>query len=57
MSEFDDLRTMLELIDESEDQSEKEAYSVELIESLEGLKSRLDALELASYLSGPTGWV
>ena len=32
----------------------KEAYSVELIESLEGLKSRLDALELASYLSGPT---
>ena len=54
MSEFEDVRTMLELIDESEDPSEKEAYSVELIESLEGLKSRLDALELASYLSGPT---
>ena len=41
MSEFEDVRTMLELIDESEDPSEKEAYSVELIESLEGLKSRL----------------
>jgi peptide chain release factor 2 len=54
MSDFEDVRTMLELIDESEDPSEKEAYSVELIESLEGLKSRLDALELASYLSGPT---
>ena len=54
MSEFEDVRTMLELIDESEDLSEKEDYSVELIESLEGLKSRLDALELASYLSGPT---
>ena len=54
MSEFEDVRTMLELIDESKDLSEKEAYSVELIESLEELKSRLDALELASYLSGPT---
>ena len=54
MSDFEDVRTMLELIDESEDLLEKEAYSVELIESLEGLKSRLDALELASYLSGPT---
>lgn len=54
MSEFEDVRTMLELIDESEDLSENEAYLVQLIESLEGLKSRLDALELASYLSGPT---
>ena len=54
MSEFEDVRTMLELIDENKDPLEKEAYSVELIECLEGLKSRLDALELASYLSGPT---
>ena len=54
MSEFEDVRTMLELIDENKDPLEKEAYSVELIEGLEGLKSRLDALELASYLSGPT---
>ena len=54
MSEFEDLGTMLELIDENKDPLEKEAYSVELIEGLEGLKSRLDALELASYLSGPT---
>ena len=54
MSEFEDVRTMLELIDENKDRLEKEAYSVELIEGLEGLKSRLDALELASYLSGPT---
>ena len=55
MSEFEDVRTMLELIDESGDGSERAEYSGELIESLEGLKSRLDALELASYLSGATG--
>ena len=54
MSEFDDVRTMLELIDETEDSAERAEYSGELIESLEGLKTRLDALELASYLSGPT---
>ena len=54
MSEFEDVRTMLELIDETEDSSERSEYSGELIESLEGLKTRLDALELASYLSGPT---
>ncbi|MGB0375210.1 MAG: peptide chain release factor 2 [Opitutales bacterium] len=54
MSEFEDVRTMLELIDETEDSSERAEYSGELIESLEGLKTRLDALELASYLSGPT---
>ena len=54
MSEFEDVRTMLELIDETEDSAERAEYSGELIESLEGLKTRLDALELASYLSGPT---
>jgi peptide chain release factor 2 len=54
MSEFEDVRTMLELIDETGDGSERAEYSGELIESLEGLKSRLDALELASYLSGAT---
>ncbi len=52
MSEFEDVRTMLELIDETGDGSERSECSRELIESLEGLKSRLDALELASYLSG-----
>lgn len=54
MSEFEDVRTMLELIDETEDSAERAEYSGELIESLEELKTRLDALELASYLSGPT---
>ncbi|MFL2847637.1 MAG: peptide chain release factor 2 [Coraliomargaritaceae bacterium] len=54
MRDFDDMNTMLELIDETEDGAEKAEYSEELVKSLAGLKSRLDALELASYLSGPT---
>ena len=54
MSEFEDVRTMLVLIDETGDGSERAEHSRELIESLEGLKSRLNDLELASYLSGAT---
>lgn len=54
MRDFDDMNTMLELIDETKDGLEKAEYSEELVKSLAGLKSRLNALELASYLSGPT---
>ena len=51
--EVEDLRAMLELVDEIGDEPEAEAYQQEIIETLEHLQPKLDQLELASFLSGP----
>jgi peptide chain release factor 2 len=51
--EVEDLRAMLELVDEMGEDPEAEAYQQEIIETLERLQPKLDQLELASFLSGP----
>jgi peptide chain release factor 2 len=51
--EVEDLRAMLELVDEMGEDPEAEAYQQEIIETLEHLQPKLDQLELASFLSGP----
>lgn len=51
--ELDDLAAMLELVDESADDPDAESYQQEVIDTLERLQPKLDALELASFLSGP----
>lgn len=53
IKDLEELRTMLELIDETSEAEEKEMYGEELIASLNGLKQRLDQLELGSFLSEP----
>lgn len=51
--EMDDLKAMLELVDEMGEDPEGVAYQQEIIDTLGRLQPRLDELELASFLSGP----
>ena len=51
--EVDDLKAMLELVDEIGENPEGEAYQQEIIDTLGRLQPKLDQLELASFLSGP----
>ena len=51
--EVDDLKAMLELVDEMGEDPEGEAYQQEIIDTLGRLQPKLDQLELASFLSGP----
>lgn len=54
--EIEDLRAMLELVDEMEDEEddpEAEGYQKEVTDTLQRLQPKLDQLELASFLSGP----
>lgn len=50
--EVDDLKAMLELVDEIGENSEGESYQQEIIDTLGRLQPKLDQLELASFLSG-----
>jgi peptide chain release factor 2 len=51
--EVDDLKALLELVDEMGEDPEGEAYQQEIIDTLGRLQPKLDQLELASFLSGP----
>lgn len=51
--EIEDLRAMLELIDEMGEDPDAEVYQQEVIDTLSRLQPKLDQLELASFLSGP----
>ncbi len=51
--ELDDLAAMLELVDESVGDPDAASYQQEVIDAVERLQPKLDALELASFLSGP----
>ena len=51
--EMDDLKAMLELVDEIGEDPEGESYQQEIIDTLRRLKPKLDQLELVSFLSGP----
>ena len=51
--EVDDLKAMLELVDEIGENPEGESYQQEIIDTLGRLQPKLDQLELASFLSGP----
>jgi len=51
--EMDDLKAMLELVDEMGEDPEGNAYQQEIIDTLRRLQPKLDQLELASFLSGP----
>ena len=51
--EMDDLKAMLELVDEMGEDPEGVAYQQEIIDTLGRLQPRLDELELASFLNGP----
>jgi peptide chain release factor 2 len=51
--ELDDLAAMLELVDEMGDDPEAETYQQEVLQTLARLQTKLDELELASFLSGP----
>ena len=50
--EVDDLKAMLELVDEIGENPEAESYQQEIIDTLGRLQPKLDQLELASFLSG-----
>jgi peptide chain release factor 2 len=52
-SEVEDLKAMLELVDEMEDDPEAETYQQEVLDTMARLQPKLDQLELASFLSGP----
>ncbi|MGB0344744.1 MAG: peptide chain release factor 2 [Coraliomargarita sp.] len=52
-SEVDDLRSMLELVEETGDDPDSAALEQEVIDTLARLAPKLDALELASFLTGP----
>lgn len=52
-AELGDIQAMLELVEELEDDSEGEEYQREVLSALKQLEPKLDALELASFLSGP----
>ena len=51
--EVEDLQAMLELVEESGDDPEVAAMEQEVIDVLERLSPKLDALELSSFLTGP----
>ena len=53
IGEIDDLKALLELVDEMGEDSEDDAYQQEIIDTLGRLQPKLDQLELASFLSGP----
>ena len=53
IGEIDDLKALLELVDEMGEDSEGDAYQQEIIDTLRRLQPKLDQLELASFLSGP----
>ena len=53
IGEIDDLKALLELVDEMGEDSEGDAYQQEIIDTLGRLQPKLDQLELASFLSGP----
>lgn len=53
IGEIDDLKALLELVDEMGADSEGDAYQQEIIDTLGRLQPKLDQLELASFLSGP----
>ena len=53
LAELDDLAAMLELVDEMADDPDAESYQQEVLDTLAGLQTKLDDLELASFLSGP----
>ena len=53
MGEMDDLKAMLELVDEMGEDPESEAYQQEIIDTLGRLQPKIDQLGLASFLSGP----
>jgi peptide chain release factor 2 len=50
--EIEDLRAMVELVDEMGDDPDAEVYQQELLDTLKRLQPKLDQLELASFLSG-----
>ena len=50
--EVEDLKAMLELVDEIGENPEGESYQQEIIDTLGRLQPKLDQLELASFLSG-----
>jgi peptide chain release factor 2 len=51
-AEVEDLQAMLELVDEMAGDPEAEVYESEIVSTLKRLEPRLDALELASFLTG-----
>ncbi|MCH2035351.1 MAG: peptide chain release factor 2 [Puniceicoccaceae bacterium] len=51
--EVADLNAMYELVNEISDNSEQLSYEQEVIDLVESLQLKLDALELASFLTGP----
>ena len=51
--EVSDLNALFELVNEIGDDSEQLIYEQEVIDLVESLQSKLDALELASFLTGP----
>jgi peptide chain release factor 2 len=52
-AEMDDLKAMLDLVDELGDDAEAETFQQEVIAGIERLQPQLDQLELTSFLSGP----
>ncbi|TVP79373.1 MAG: peptide chain release factor 2 [Puniceicoccaceae bacterium] len=52
-AELGDLQAMLELVDEMKGAPEADDYAQEIVGTVERLDSKLDALELASFLTGP----
>lgn len=52
-AEIADMRAMLELVDEMEDDPDAATYQQEVLDTLKRLQPKLDQLELASFLSGP----
>lgn len=51
-AELADLAAMLELVDEMADDPDAQSYQQEVLDALARLQPKLDALELASFLSG-----
>lgn len=52
-AEMDDLKAMLDLVDELGEDAEAETFQQEVIAGIERLQPQLDQLELTSFLSGP----
>jgi len=52
-SEVEDLKAMLELVDEMGEDPEVGTYQQEVVDTIARLQPRLDQLELASFLCGP----
>jgi peptide chain release factor 2 len=52
-SEVEDLKAMLDLVDEMGEDPEVGTYQQEVVDTIARLQPKLDQLELASFLSGP----